>query len=303
LPGQRTNPATSKATATPTRLAAYPMPGATSTPAPKSTKPGPGPLIPETGTLTYTTFLPIIARPVGPKGTAGIYFYFGSTTSTIAYSNELAMGVQWGYQWNFVFTTTYKPFPGSNQTVYELPYQVVNQIRSKPDRVWDVFIEGCPGNPDPYSGNDTYRNSQSVQAARRACVADVAHTRPGMYWLIWNEPDDAGQDYLTPTLAVQYFTEISNTILTADPSARLVFGNVGSRYFGENPPPPYNGNGICATYCGVNWLSAFITAFMTLTNGATPYNAISGYGFHAYGHNEAPGDCAPPVLISTTVTH
>jgi len=59
LPGQRTNPATAKATVTPTRLAAYPMPGA-ATPTPAPSKQMPGPLTAQTGTLTYTLFLPII---------------------------------------------------------------------------------------------------------------------------------------------------------------------------------------------------------------------------------------------------
>ncbi len=285
LPGQPSGPSSAKSTATPTRLAAYPLPGSV-TPTPTASKAGPPPLAVSTSTLTNTLFLPIVAKPVGPKGTAGIYFYFGNFTSTIVYSNELAMGVNWGYQWNYVFTTTYRPFPSSNQTVYDLPYQVVNQIRSKSSRVWDVFLEGCPGNPDPYSGDELYNNSPSVQAARRACVADVAHSRPGMYWLIWNEPDlsySSDNDGLSPGLAATYFKEISDTIRSADPTARLIVGNVGSDLpEPQNPQDPHGGG----------WLSAFVTSY-TLQYGASPTDSIAGYGFHAYSSGLYGSLCAP----------
>src|SRR5512141_1915195 len=86
LPGQPSGPSSATPTATPTRPAAYPLPG--STPTPTNSQSGPGPLSALTATLPYSIFLPIIARPVGAKGTAGVYFYFGNLTSILAYSNE-----------------------------------------------------------------------------------------------------------------------------------------------------------------------------------------------------------------------
>ena len=141
-------------------LGAYPLPGATRPPtatparrAPTDPYPLPGtpqPYVPFT--ITSRVYLPLVSRAVGAKGTAGINFYFGnSLTSTPAYTNELLMGVNWGYEWYHVFMTDYHPVDNNQSlSIYDLPYQVVNDIRSRPGRTWDVFLEHCTGNDDPW---------------------------------------------------------------------------------------------------------------------------------------------------------
>ena len=230
-------------------------------------------------------FLPLVFRAVGAKGSAGIDFYVHDVSTTLAYSNELVMGINWGYQWNWVFTPTYPSYAALSKTVGTMPYQIVNDIRSKPARLWDTFIQDCPGNGDPFSTTESYINSAPVQAARQACVADIARRQPGRYWMLWNEPDLQSQptnDNISPSLAISYFVVISNTILKSDPTARLIVGNVGGAYsFFPDTSCAYNQG------CGVFWLSRFITEGHSV--GITVTDFIAGYGFHAYGTNNDEG--------------
>ena len=112
--------------------------------------------------------------------------------------------------------------------------------------------------------------------------------------MIWNEPDLYGgdSDAITTTLAAQYFKTISDTILGADPTARLIVGNVSSEYVpGPNLPP----------YHGIYWLTNFLNAYTT-TYGIDPRPAIAGYGVHAYSNAGGRGlglsDCGDLLITS-----
>ena len=276
--------------ATPTR-AAYPLPGAR----PPVPKPG-APSLPLTFTAVSTSYLPLIYKAVGPKGTAGTL----ASPSDVGYTSELTMGVQWGYQWNAVYSKT--------SVVYSptFPYQVVNDIRSAfraPDPptntgplyiTWNSGLDGCPGSTGYSNTVGLEDPTPAGQAALQACVGDIAHSRPGLYWMVWNEPDSDAQDNISPSLAISYFVVISNTILKNDPTARLIVGNMNSYY------PAFNN-----AFCGIYWLSHFITEGHNI--GITVTDFIAGYGFHAYPQLDASGiggtfSCgAIPTLYSATV--
>ena len=57
-------------------------------------------------------------------------------------------------------------------------------------------------------------------------VTQLAQTRRGSYWLIWNEPDYWQQANLTATQAAQSYRALRPLILGADPTAKLIVGGV-----------------------------------------------------------------------------
>jgi hypothetical protein len=59
-----------------------------------------------------------------------------------------------------------------------------------------------------------------------ATVASVARNHPGSYWLIWNEPNLAGQADFAPQVGAQIYKALRATIKNADPSAKLIVGGV-----------------------------------------------------------------------------
>ena len=192
----------------------------------------------------------------------------------------------WEYEWNHVYTPTY--------SAYSTPWQVVNNVRSKITGTWDIIVDDdCPlpvGNHfDP-----------PVQNALQACVGNIAAARPGMYWMLWNEPDQQhvpDSDNISPSLAISYFVVISNTILKRDPTARLIVGNVAAAY-ATSPADKCAWSG----GCGVFWLSRFITEGHTI--GITVTDFIAGYGFHAYPATNDLGiggtdSCKPNDIFST----
>jgi hypothetical protein len=214
-------------------------------------------------------WLPLILNHCYFKGTASINS--AAAEGSLWYTNLLTMGVCAGYEWNHVYTPTHP--------AYSRPWEVINDVRSTLSGTtpvtWDIGINyNCPG-----AG---WRDRTTAgQVALRACVDTVARTRAGLYWLIWNEPDDGGQDNFSPAQGAQFFREISDTILSADPTARLVVGNVLNAYRGTDPehgcPDPLN----AAWYgCGVHWLTQFISAAQALGYDPTP--VVAGFGFHAY---------------------
>ena len=109
--------------------------------------------------------------------------------------------------------------------------------------------------------------------------------------MVWNEPDlcpnNTNSDCIAPVTATLYFKTISDTILSADPTARMIVGNVGVEY----PQYPITGCGspqIGKIGCGVYWLTQFISAYTT-TYGIDPRPAIAGYGIHAYSIGDKTG--------------
>ncbi len=258
------------ATATPRSAvsAAYPLPGPGGNPTPVS--------------YPARAYFPLVFGKPPYKGTAEI----SRSVSDLGFTKAVTMGVQWGYSWNHVYATS--------SGVYTLPYQIVHDVRSNANpfatspMTWAVWVdyEGatCP------NWRDT-----SAQPALRNCVASVAAAHPGSYWMIWNEPDwcttppddPYDSDCISPLQAVRYFNEISGTIRGADLSARMIVGNVFNQYQ-TNPQSScgYQGNRFG---CGVYWLTQFISAYITMTNGIDPRPAIAGYGFHAYGTTDLSG--------------
>jgi hypothetical protein len=202
------------------------------------------------------------------------------------------MGVQWGYEWNHVYTQTHDVYSST------FPYQVVNNVRStvRPQNpessryiTWTIGIDGgCPG-------ARWLDDTPAGQAALQACVADIAASHKGLYWMIWNEPDleGGGSDTFSPALGARYFRQISDTILSADPTAKLIVGNVSSEYRGSTSGC---GTVVDPSGCGVNWLTQFISSYLTMTNGVDPRPAISGYGIHAYSDAAVAGLGLSPCL-------
>jgi hypothetical protein len=272
LPGKPTElPNRRTSTASAVQSAAYPLPGSGTPTA-----------------LSPRGFLPLVFGRPPYKGTAG----FITSRANLGFTNEITMGVTWGYNWSRVFTPT--------DEAYSLPYQAVNSVRSwyiptipNPTYItWRVYFGDSTTCPGALADPDA-NTSPITQTKLRQCVSNVAKARPGMYWLVWNEPEWFGQDNISPTLGARYFKEISDTILGADPTARLIVGNVGSEY----PPSPATSCGY-GQGCGSYWLTDFVSQYQSLY-GVTPYNKIAGYGFHAYAASNVEGlgliNCSSPI--------
>jgi len=103
--------------------------------------------------------------------------------------------------------------------------------------------------------------SFNIEKARQALLFYGS----GGYWLVGNEPDNQWQDNLTPMEAAISYGEIVNTILEADPTARIILGNF------SNP----------SLYFRNTWFSQFKSAWIARWNEDVT-TRIVGWGVHAY---------------------
>jgi hypothetical protein len=91
-----------------------------------------------------------------------------------------------------------------------------------------------------------------------ATIESYARNNHGSYWLIWNEPDVSSQDNLPADTAASIYDSLRGTILGADPSAKLIVGNVA----------------------GLGWLMSFREAYKNSHNGNPP--VVEGWAGHLY---------------------
>lgn len=88
----------------------------------------------------------------------------------------------------------------------------------------------------------------------------------GKYWLIGNEPDQPGQDNLTPTQATEKYGQIAYLIKEIDPTARLIM--------------------LGLTWPNIVWKNNFLTAWRqrwpTSAGHTPPEQTITGWHVHIY---------------------
>lgn len=190
---------------------------------------------------SYRYYYPMMVFAAPPQPVKGVAGWVRS---------PVLPGVSWTYQWNTMYGAPCGPYPAAGCEV-SAPYELVNSVRSTKTRIVETWQ--CPKGaavhppPDPLG-----------------CLADYARARPGAYWLIWNEPDwpwPPNSDDISPQLAATYWPLIRGAIHGADPSARLIVGNV----------------------LRTEWLDEF--------TGLVGLDGIEGFGVHAYGSIAGPG-CA-----------
>jgi len=99
-------------------------------------------------------------------------------------------------------------------------------------------------------------------------VAALAAANPGRYWLIWNEPDLAGQANITPDRGAQLYHQMEELILGADPTAKLIIGGVSQLGWPQ-------------------WPEQFLAAYKTLY-GKEPTHV--GWHLHFYPGDEVNTD-------------
>lgn len=61
-----------------------------------------------------------------------------------------------------------------------------------------------------------------------ARIKEMARNRPGIYWLVWNEPDQRTQENLQPADAARNYKKIYDAIMSVDPTAKLIVGGVSA---------------------------------------------------------------------------
>jgi len=88
----------------------------------------------------------------------------------------------------------------------------------------------------------------------------------GSYWLIGNEPDNGGQDDLTPSQAAEAYGEIAQNILLVDPNARLIMLGLQS-----------------GSWDGREYLRNFRAEWMERW-GFGVDDVVAGWHVHAYAH-------------------
>lgn len=209
----------------------------------------------------YSLFLPLVAKPADTpcanprKGIIGLVL----PPSKAAADSYSAMGVCAGTTWHATFSKDY-----ATSGAYPLPFQPINFFRS----VGGTWFHVCFG---VSCGDD----SQAGKAAGAVTAVSGAGPLDGIYG---NEPDNDNPDFgdnLTPAQFAAYYRVVSDTLKTANPSVRFVFGNflwANTYYFNDTK-----------------------ASFAAQNGGADIRQSITTYGWHLYGNVSAPaGSCSPP---------
>lgn len=125
---------------------------------------------------------------------------------------------------------------------------------------------------------------KSYSQAELNHYANIAHSHPGSYWLIFNEPDFTQQNNLTSEAAARIYKPLSDALLSADPSAKMIVGGMlydphwwmWAKYFRESFKeqfgqfPPLAGWHVhyyhCSDYSSTNFQTA-LNNFRTWIDG------------------------------------
>ncbi len=101
-----------------------------------------------------------------------------------------------------------------------------------------------------------FQKALKVSSSPRAPEAELAATakaRPGMYWIVGNEPNVPGQDDLDPEVSVETLRYYAQAIKAADPTAKLVGPEILNFDF--------TCTGCAGFRTGRSWLQAFRSTY------------------------------------------
>ncbi len=119
-----------------------------------------------------------------------------------------------------------------------------------------------------------FQKALKVPSNPRAPLADLAATakaRPGMYWVVGNEPNVPGQDDLDPDVSVETLRYYAEAIKAADPTAKLVGPEILNFDF--------TCTGCAGFRTGRSWLQAFRSTYQQRYGTEPPLDVWS---IHTY---------------------
>lgn len=86
-----------------------------------------------------------------------------------------------------------------------------------------------------------------------------AQSRPGSYWLIWNEPDYYKQANISPNIAAAIYQPLRDALKSADPNAKLIIGGLA--------------------WMDTTWVNSFREEYKKIHS---VYPPLEGWAFHHY---------------------